>query len=273
LENTVYPLVLALADDATGALEVGAHLAASRIETVVDLSWNTAPRCDALVVNTDSRHREAASLVEALVREASARGARYFFKKTDSTLRGHIADEVAAVMRALPGRPVIYAPAYPALGRTVRGGKVYVDGVPLDRTPFARDPLNPVKHDSPVELMTSAGLPVLVLDGDCDDDLREAAKSAVETDAVAVGTGGFAAFWAPLLSVPRRPAPAAPRASSCLIVNGSMHPSSAEQLERAGLTALTTTTDAVNALRTGRRAAVTVPESNSPAPSRVLCAT
>jgi len=62
----------------------------------------------------------------------AAASAVILFKKIDSTLRGHIAAEIDAARAALgAARPVLLAPAFPAQGRIVRGGRVIVNGVAL----------------------------------------------------------------------------------------------------------------------------------------------
>jgi uncharacterized protein YgbK (DUF1537 family) len=63
---------------------------------------------------------------------------RQVFKKIDSTLRGHPAMEIAAMCKLLAGQqraaPVVFAPAFPAMGRTTRDGHVFVHGTPLEET-------------------------------------------------------------------------------------------------------------------------------------------
>jgi uncharacterized protein YgbK (DUF1537 family) len=52
-------------------------------------------------------------------------------KKIDSTLRGPVAEEVEAAMRAGGYERMIFCSAFPAQKRTVRDGILWVDGVPL----------------------------------------------------------------------------------------------------------------------------------------------
>jgi len=58
--------------------------------------------------------------VHGLACAAHERGIRFLYLKTDSTLRGNIGSEISAVLAAFPGSPLVYAPAYPRMGRTVR---------------------------------------------------------------------------------------------------------------------------------------------------------
>jgi len=144
--------VLVLADDLTGALEAGARFAGCGIEARVTadtgLMETLAP---VLVVDTETRHArpaEAARTIYALAREGRDRGARYLYKKTDSTLRGNIGSELGAALRASPGSPLLYVPAYPQMGSTVKGARLYVRGVPVAETGFASDTLNPIAESN-----------------------------------------------------------------------------------------------------------------------------
>ncbi|RPI16629.1 MAG: hypothetical protein EHM65_03510, partial [Acidobacteriales bacterium] len=88
--------VLAIADDTTGALEVGAQFAADGVRSLVTVKLRLAGEAAALVVDTQTRHahaaraRHRAAQIAAMAREA---GIPYLYKKTDSTLRGNIAAE------------------------------------------------------------------------------------------------------------------------------------------------------------------------------------
>src|SRR5271167_2658104 len=105
--------VLALADDVTGALEVGALL-----QTRVFLDADTEfVGCG--VIDTETRHlgaQEAAHKILSCIRN---RQAELIYKKTDSTLRGNIGAELAALANVYPDRQLIFLPAYPAMERTV----------------------------------------------------------------------------------------------------------------------------------------------------------
>jgi len=76
----------------------------------------------------------------------------------DSTLRGNVAAELAAVGAAWEGAPVVYLPAYPKLGRTVRDGELRVDGRPVSQTAFASDRWNPVRESHIPTLLQTARL-------------------------------------------------------------------------------------------------------------------
>ena len=156
--------LLIIADDLTGALDSGVKLAEAGIPTEVRISPGCPDSPDeefeastlTLVVDTQTRHLpagEAYARVESLVHWARKKGIRLFYKKTDSTLRGNLGVEMAALMNAGGGGPLVFAPAFPALGRTTEGGRQYVNGVPLEDTVFARDLLNPVRTGSVREIL------------------------------------------------------------------------------------------------------------------------
>jgi uncharacterized protein YgbK (DUF1537 family) len=136
-----------LADDLTGAADTGAAFAAAGQRTVVLLSPEASapPTADVLVLTSESR-----ALAPEAAAEATRRCARRIaawregdddvrvYKKIDSTLRGHPAIELEALMDTLGERTALVAPAFPAQGRTTVAGHPYVHGVPLEQTTFGQ---------------------------------------------------------------------------------------------------------------------------------------
>ena len=109
---------------------------------------------EVIAINTATRHctpEQARGRVENLALRYGED--RHIYKKTDSTLRGNISAELAGLVSARPGSSVVYAPALPGSGRTVRDGSLLVDGVPVEHTAFARDPLFPVRTSSVREVL------------------------------------------------------------------------------------------------------------------------
>ncbi len=246
------PSILALADDTTGALEVGALFAAAGVPALVTLACESRP-ARALVVDTATRHLPGPDAKER-IRRWPCKAPR-IYKKTDSTLRGNIPEEFEALLEAYPGRPLVYAPAYPRMGRVVVDGRLYVDGRPLSETAFAEDPLNPSRESSIPALLAGrsaarvllakkarelSGLlgkaagAVIVCDGETEADLEAAASAVAGVPHIAAGPAGFAGYWirrqdAPARVPARRPA-GPPR--RCVVVSGSLHPASRAQIER-----------------------------------------
>lgn len=234
-EDLVTPArwLLAIADDLTGALEVGAKFAGAIVTT--DLVVSRRPDTPVLVVDTETRHLapdDAADVVLKTVLSAWEFAPDFIYKKTDSTLRGNIAAELRALMSVYPERPLVYAPAYPDMGRTVREGHLFVHGVPVHRTAFASDPLNPVPGSSIIDLL--GDITATVLDGELNADIEAAALDIVQRNPppLAAGPASLAGALARCLEL--NPGnPPLPRLPGCLVVNGSLHPASAAQIEFA----------------------------------------
>ncbi len=132
------PRWLILADDLTGAADAAVAFACRGHDT--DVHWGDTSLADGTAVQALNLDSRASSAAEAAVRHRDAvqrwHAGQSLFKKIDSTLRGHPALEIAAVSAALRehGRPSwgLLAPANPAMRRTTRGGRVFVDGTPLE---------------------------------------------------------------------------------------------------------------------------------------------
>jgi D-threonate/D-erythronate kinase len=201
--------VLILADDATGALEMGALLAPCTVSLGVAAEQG--------VIDTESRHlppEHAAARVRSVLTDVPPR-----FKKIDSTLRGPIRAELEAIADAYPRHALIVCPAYPQFGRTVLNGILLVDGIPVAESAFARDPRLPV-IDSRVPWPR-------VYDAETDAELAQVA-ALCGPDCIGVGSGGLARY---LFGSPVRAQ--VPAAGKWLVVCGSMHRVSLRQAEVA----------------------------------------
>jgi uncharacterized protein YgbK (DUF1537 family) len=230
-------VILALADDMTGALEIGAKFSGAGIETIVSARTLPADTAPVVVLNTETRHVDADTARREIFRFVAAAGPfqpHLIFKKTDSTLRGNIGAELRALSELFPQWSIGYAPAYPALGRTVRSGVLYVHGREVAQTEFASDELNPIVCSS-IAAMLDPQLPCKVFDGETDDHLSEAARAILSDKEmrIAAGPAGLAEMIAAAIDLPRRGRPVQPCVRSCLILNGSRHERSARQVRNA----------------------------------------
>jgi uncharacterized protein YgbK (DUF1537 family) len=195
------PRLLVIADDLTGALDTGVQFARAGVRTKVVTLGHLARvlrSCGepVLVVDTESRHLaadQAGSRVASCVHAARARGVDRFYKKTDSTLRGNVGAELAALITASGGRELSFVPALPKAGRVTRSGIQLVDGVSLHESSFARDPREPVlgasvaaiigsqsritvatvgRGEDPATVLARRGQPLIVaFDAETDEDL------------------------------------------------------------------------------------------------------
>jgi uncharacterized protein YgbK (DUF1537 family) len=113
---------LVIADDLTGACDAAAQFVSSGRRVRVSLSLEKARgSVDVLAVSTESRDAPVGSFGKSLKRLPPLRP-RIIFKKIDSTLRGNVGSEVAAVMAAFHCKTAVVTPAFPAMGRVVERG-------------------------------------------------------------------------------------------------------------------------------------------------------
>ena len=79
----------------------------------------------------------------------------YYYKKIDSTLRGHIALETLRIVELLEYDAAIIIPAFPQEGRITVGGYHLAKGVPIGRTEIAIDPHSPITESHVPTLLRS----------------------------------------------------------------------------------------------------------------------
>jgi 3-dehydrotetronate 4-kinase len=147
-----------IADDYTGASDLANTLTRCGLRTVqtigVPADDLTLPEVDAVVVALKSRSVEAS---DAVARSRAAdkwlrrRGAVHVLFKIcstfDSTDKGNIGPVTDALRADCDETIVPVTPAFPATGRTVYQGNLFVGSVPLNESPLKDHPLNPM-HDS-----------------------------------------------------------------------------------------------------------------------------
>ncbi|MEU0388191.1 four-carbon acid sugar kinase family protein [Streptomyces chartreusis] len=170
--------VLALADDLSGAAETAVALRspARILLGPVPVPVASAPG-ESLVLDLDSRQLpadRAARAVRDVTRSVPA--GTVLFKKVDSLLRGNLAAEAAAYARGSAG--VVIATALPPARRTVLGGVVHLDGVPLHETDAWRAEPRPAPHSVTAALggLPSAPVPLTAVRG-APGALREALRA------------------------------------------------------------------------------------------------
>ncbi len=249
--------VTIVADDLTGACDAGTLFAGkSPVPVAV---WPDPPvAAPVSVVDTESRDLEAAEATRR-VRRAIGPGARagasVWFKKIDSTLRGHAGAELAALLRATGVASALVCPAFPAQGRSVVDRQLFVNGEPrasvVDRLrpevdrPLAWIPLGDVRTGGvalTARVMRLAGM-IAVADAETDADLDAlvGAALALEAPPLLAGSAGLARALAERLGL--LAGPASLPTGRWLIVAGSLSPSTRRQIaeaRRAGLRVLAT---------------------------------
>ena len=157
------PLLGAIADDMTGATDLCSTLVQEGMRTVQTIGVARdieLPDVDAVVVGLKSRTAPVAAAVrdsrEALdwLRELKAR--QFFFKYCstfDSTPEGNIGPVADALLDALGADITVVCPAYPANGRTVYRGHLFVGDTLLSESSMAQHPLTPMSDSNLVRFL------------------------------------------------------------------------------------------------------------------------
>ena len=165
-----------IADDLTGATDLALMLTRGGMRTVqvmgVPEPGADFSGMDAVVVALKSRTNPAAEAVRWSLECADAliaQGAQQLFFKYcstfDSTERGNIGPVAAALLEHSGAALTIATPAFPAAGRTVYMGHLFVNGVPLHESPMRDHPLTPMRDANLVRvLQTQTKLKVGLVD-------------------------------------------------------------------------------------------------------------
>lgn len=142
-----------IADDLTGANATGVKLSKQGFSATTLTSFQTPPTLgafNAVCVDTDSRYVQpdlAKARVQAALQNFQNWEADLICKRIDSTVRGNIGYEVDTILEALGEKSIaIVVASFPESGRITSGGYLLVNGVPLQTTDVAKDPVNPLKQ-------------------------------------------------------------------------------------------------------------------------------
>jgi 4-hydroxythreonine-4-phosphate dehydrogenase len=239
---------LIVADDLSGAADCAVAFGGNAAVMFAD----AAPRrqVEVLAIDADTRAGDAARAARETARlfAGHARPGVLLFKKLDSTLRGHVGVEIAAAHAALGALDpaIIVAPAFPATGRSLRHGRLHLDGVPLEQSQLWRRQGMTGDADL-VAILGRAGLDarltapeampagghVMVCDAQSDRDLDAivAAGRKLARPVLWAGAGGLARALArarPRNGIARKPA-LAPVSGTILFLVGSNSTVSREQ--------------------------------------------
>ena len=269
------PRLGVVADDITGSGDIGSMLAARgwavRVFTAAafDDPWRVAgrlaeTRTDCAIIDTDSRF-DHPDLAREKVRRATeillGWGAERLYKKTCSVFRGNVGAELDAMLEVAGEQSAVVVAAFPANGRTTRGGIHHVRGVPLAESEFARDPIHPRTESDlvadlrrqtarPVDLvplervragdLALAGPGYHLCDAESQEDLAAIARAAAGVRALGGASalaGELAAVWPPPPAFDPFEGAAPGAAGGALVVAGSTMPQTRAQiaaLEAAG---------------------------------------
>ncbi|WFN15398.1 four-carbon acid sugar kinase family protein [Burkholderia contaminans] len=217
--------LLIVADDLSGAADCAVAGLRQGLTAMVLLDTEHAPAptsgVDILSVDVDSRRasKDLAARRNVAAVESLSRAGTRVYKKVDSTLRGNVAAEVAALAPHL-GMAIV-CPAYPASGRTTRDGRQWIHGVPVEASEYWRNENLPGKadlvallsaehlrvahsgvgavHGEPdafaahLRQLQTAGVQAVVCDAESDENLQHIARASARLDNVFwVGSAGLA---------------------------------------------------------------------------------
>ena len=230
LNSPNYRRRVIVADDFTGACDVGVQFAMRGISTSVVLKHATlrdlkTTRSALLVHDTETRN-ESAETAYVRIRKFSALCIRakieLVYKKIDSTLRGNLGGELDGILDVFSEAVAIVSPTYPEYQRTVVDGNLLVGRVPVESTEFANDPLSPVRSSNlsaivssqssravgniylktvrrgsssivkTIRRLSSQGLRIICVDAENRRDLRNIAIACVKSRALPCGSAGLA---------------------------------------------------------------------------------
>jgi uncharacterized protein YgbK (DUF1537 family) len=191
------PTIAIVADDLTGSGDTAVQFVRAGWSTHLSiggadeaLSGPATEGVEVLAVTTNSRAlaaADAAGVIRQNVEQLRAAGVSRLYKKVDSTLRGAFKAEIDAARDAWgPDTVAVICPAFPATGRTVEQGILYVNGKPVTETSAATDPVTPVTESHIPTLLGCAH--VAAQAGDTPDTLAARIRQAGNTVVVDAAT-------------------------------------------------------------------------------------
>ncbi len=166
MNSQPYSFILGcVADDFTGASDVASFLAegGARCLLINGIPGNDfvlEPGYDAVVIALKTRNADPHSAVADTTGSfdwLQQKGAKKLYFKYcstfDSTPKGNIGPVLDALLEQFNIPYTILCPALPVNKRIVKEGILYVDGMPLDKSPMRYHPVNPMWDSSIVRLM------------------------------------------------------------------------------------------------------------------------
>lgn len=206
-----------IADDFTGANDVALQLSkyGIKIESLIELK--DMPKY--FVYSTETRNakeKDAREKLEITYKNLKMKNVDKIYKKIDSTLRGNVKAEIDVLLENLESNEKIAVVLpFPKLGRVVKNGKLWVDGVELKNTSFAKDPywklessnvldyfggelmsLEELYSENPINLIQSKKSKVIVFEAESNEDLDKISKLLIKEklDKYLVASAGIMEF-------------------------------------------------------------------------------
>ncbi|MBW8617896.1 MAG: four-carbon acid sugar kinase family protein [Hyphomicrobiales bacterium] len=219
-----------IADDLTGATDLALMLSREGLRTLqstgVPHHSMDLGSTDAVVIALKSRTisvHDAVTLSLAASDWLKAHGAKHFLFKYcstfDSTDQGNIGPVADALLDHLKSDFTLACPAFPATGRSIYMGQLFVNGVPLAESPMRDHPLTPMRDSdlrrvlqkqskskighvafadvnqgadaiaSAFEREKQSGHRIVIVDAITNDHLREIGRAAASLPLITGGSG------------------------------------------------------------------------------------
>jgi uncharacterized protein YgbK (DUF1537 family) len=246
--TSAWPKLVILADDLTGACDAAVTFTSASDSVRVHIDGEPFPATHIQATTTESRSIPATE-AEARIRSIVERlpSDIELFKKIDSVIRGNTVAEITSTLRCARYDLAVLAPAYPALGRTVREGTLHICDTAGNRTlPIAElladvgCPLTSLRADLSAEdlapiLRRCLNTPHLAVlcDTTSQGDLTAVVRAArsLGRRTLWIGSGGLAhALAAELPSLETKPVPTS-RLGHAIFFIGTPHPVTSAQVE------------------------------------------
>ncbi|MDM5314976.1 four-carbon acid sugar kinase family protein [Fictibacillus sp. b24] len=140
-----------IADDLTGANATGVKLIKQGFEAATMVYYDQEPASgsyNAVCIDTDSRYarKDVSEMrIKTALNNLQRWGADVICKRIDSTVRGNIGIEIDNVLHGLGEQSIaVVVASFPESGRITSGGYLLVNGVPVQATDVAKDPVTPL---------------------------------------------------------------------------------------------------------------------------------
>ena len=205
-------MIAVISDDFTGAAEIGGIGIRNGFTVTIDTSVKTNYDCDILVIATNTRSlskTEAQKEIKKVTEDLLKLHPDFIYKKTDSLLRGKVADELEVQLAVSGKKKALLIPANPSLNRTIVDGVYYINEVPLMQSHFCEDEFKKGMTSNVLDMIgkdykaqsfsISLGQDIpdegfIIGDTPTNEDLMEWAKIVDETMLPAGGAGFFNAI-------------------------------------------------------------------------------
>lgn len=257
-EYASLPHVVILADDLTGACDSAASFLGEGRRVRVWLQrdgFDSLPDAEVWSFSSESRNQSASAAVQGVKSISEELHGQFpsaiFFKKVDSAGRGHSGAESEAARLAVDADITIYAPAFPATGRTVLNGVLHTSDATGKSSELRLQELFPVEMRDGIALISCGtdievkrrllsaieeGRHVLICDAASIDDLGRIVRVArtLTKRLLWAGSAGLACELAAELQPAVQGANniVARRSGKTLLVCGTPHPLTRLQMDR-----------------------------------------